>query len=98
MTLSVSQAVALENILLVIAVPAGDTVTISDTQAAIKQLTGQQLAALPSIGVTGFAGSTTLSVAQAVALETAANGKPLKLKVPSGDTLTISDTSPTSRQ
>ncbi len=90
-TLSVALALALEGDNIKLTVPSGDKVTISDTAANIAALRAAQIAALPAAGVSGIVatgGGVTLSVAQAIALETAM----VTLAVPSGDQVTISDT------
>jgi len=90
-TLSVAQVVALEGVNLKLSVPSGDKVTATDTAANVQALTPAQITALPGIGASGIVStnaSVTLSVAQAVALE----GVNLKISVPSGDKITVSDT------
>ncbi len=86
---SVLQALALEEPI-TLTVPAGDTVTVSDTAGAIETLTAAQIAELPVIGFTGITAtdaSVVLTVAQASALESAG----LAISVPSGDTVSIAD-------
>ena len=77
---------ALEDPILVTA-PSGDTVTIADSAAAIEGLTPAEIAALPSIGVTGITSldaSVTLLPLQAEALAAAS----IQITVPHGDTVT----------
>ena len=68
-----AQAVALETAGLKVSAPSGDTVTLSDTAANIDGLTPTQITGLDAIGVTGIiaSGAVILSVADAMALETA---------------------------
>jgi len=86
-----AQALALETADLKVTVPSGDKVTISDLAANIMALTTAQIAALPAAGVSALVATdrnVTLSVAQAVALESAA----LTLSLPAGDYTVLSDT------
>jgi hypothetical protein len=89
--LSAAQAVTLESAGLKLTVPTGHTVTLSDTAAQIEALTSGQIANLSNVvGITGIVAtdsSVVLSMAQALALESAG----LKLTVPAGDTVTLSD-------
>ena len=75
-----------------VTVPAGDTVTISDYAYSIEEyLDPYTISYLPSIGVsaiTAFDASVVLSIAQADALEAAS----LAITVPSGDSVSVSDT------
>ena len=70
-SLTSAQAVALETAGL--SAPSGDTVTLSDTAANIDALTPTQVTGLNAIGVTRIiaSGAVMLSVADAMALETA---------------------------
>ncbi|MFZ0208503.1 MAG: hypothetical protein WAL59_20765, partial [Roseiarcus sp.] len=72
-SLTSAQAVALETAGLKVSAPSGDTVTLSDTAANIDGLTPTQITGLDAIGVTGIiaSGAVILSVAEAMALETA---------------------------
>ena len=72
-SLTSAQAVALETAGLKVSAPSGDTVTLSDTAANIDGLTPTQITGLDAIGVTGIiaSGAVILSVADAMALETA---------------------------
>ena len=72
-SLTSAQAVALETAGLKVSAPSGDTVTLSDTAANIDGLTPTQVTGLDAIGVTGIiaSGAVILSVAEAMALETA---------------------------
>ena len=68
-----------------------NTVTVKDLAANLAALTTGQIAALPGAGVSALTASdasVTLSVAQAVALEAVK----LKISVPSGDKVAVSDT------
>jgi autotransporter passenger strand-loop-strand repeat protein len=51
---TVAQALAFEGASVAVTAPAGDTVTISDTEAVIDTLTAEQIALLPAIGVSGI--------------------------------------------
>ena len=89
LSLSVAQATAMETA--GGSAPSGDVVTLSDTAANIATLTAAQIGGLKAIGVTAIAAtnaSVSVSVAQAVALETAG----LKISAPTGDVVTLSDT------
>jgi hypothetical protein len=88
--LTVAQAAALETAAIAVAGPAGGKVTIADTAAQIQTLTTGQIAALASLHVTQIAATDTsvaLTVAQAVALETAGAA----VSAPAGYTVTIAD-------
>jgi hypothetical protein len=90
-TLTVTQAIALEAAAMKATAPAGDFATLSDTAANIEALTATEIAGLKAIGVTAIAASDAsalLSVAEAAALETAA----LKVSAPSRNFVTVSDT------
>jgi len=92
--LAVTTAEALEDTYIgttiMIAVPAGDTVTLADAAANIESMSAAQLAALTSIGVTAVDvtdQSLTLTVAQALALI-----DPVPITVPPGATVIVADT------
>ena len=89
--LSVADALKLEGASLVATAPSGDTVTLYDYSFYIEGLTASEIAALPAIGVTAITASDAsfvLTVAQAVALESAS----LVVTAGGGGTVTISDT------
>ncbi len=89
--LTVAQALAFEAIGMKVGIVVGDNITITDTAANIQGMTTAGIAGLPAVGVIGISAtgaSVTLSVAQAVALETAA----VTLTVPTGDVAVIADT------
>jgi autotransporter passenger strand-loop-strand repeat protein/ELWxxDGT repeat protein len=91
LVLSVDQALALEAASIAIAVPTSDTLRITDTPAAIEDLTAAQIAALSAYGVTAVTatgGSLALSIAQVLAFA----GTPITIGVPVGDTITVADT------
>ena len=76
-TISVTQALALEAADIGITVPAGDGVTMSDLGSNIATLTLSQIAALPAIGVSGIAVSNSAnSCAQCRAGAGAGDGQP----------------------
>ena len=90
-TLDAAQAIALEDPMTVVA-PAGDTVTLSDTAAAIEALTAAEIAAAGSVGFTNLVAtdaSLQFTVAQALAIEFAN----LHVSVPQGDAATVVDSS-----
>ena len=81
-TLDAAQARALESFNVGVSVPAGDSVTLSDSAAATEALTKTQIAALSGTGVTTVVAGVPLvvNVAQAVALESSG----LSLSAPAG--------------
>jgi hypothetical protein len=88
--LTVAQAFAFEMAGFKIAVPAGDKIVIADTAAHVAALTAGEIAGLPAIGVTQVTTTNvgvTLSVAQALALETGG----VALSVPTGGVAGITD-------
>ncbi|MGO9756713.1 MAG: beta strand repeat-containing protein [Roseiarcus sp.] len=90
LTLTVAQAIAFETIAVTPTVPGGGKITISDAASSVALLTVQQISGLPAIGVSAISAtgaSLTLSVAQAVALETAG----VTLSAPGGNVVTIAD-------
>jgi hypothetical protein len=89
--LSVAQAEALEGAGLKIIPPGGSEVTISDLAANIAAMSPSQLMALAATGVSGVTAtdaSVTLSLAQALALESPV----IKVSVPTGSAVAVSDT------
>src|SRR6185312_8641445 len=89
----VAQAIALENAHLRINGPGGVAVavTMSDTGANIATVTAGQMGLLAATGVsriTSTSGGVTLNVAQALALESPA----IKITVPTGSVVAVSDT------
>lgn len=96
--LSLAQAQALETAYHGAPIPifteAGKEVSVTETAAAIQSLTPSQTEGLGSVGVNTLIASdqsVVLSVARAAALETADQGGPIEVTVPSGDTVTLSD-------
>ena len=90
-TLNVAQALALETAAVTLAVPSGDIAAISDTAANIETLTASRIASLTTLHVTQIQAtdaSLTMTVAQALALESAKVG----LSAPAGDQDSIIDT------
>ena len=67
-TLTVDQALALENASLPISVPSGDSVTLVGSASALQGLSDDQLAALETIGVTEIATSDDLQLGVQAAL------------------------------
>ena len=89
--LSVSQALALEGVALKITPASGAKVTISDLAANIQVMSSLQLTALSATGVSGIAATdagVTLSLAQAVALESPI----IKVSAPMGSVVAAADT------
>ncbi len=89
--LSVAQTLALEGVALKITAPSGSKVTVSDQAANIQAMSASQVAALSAAGVSGVTatdGSVTLSLAQAVALESPV----IKVTAPAGSTVSAADT------
>ncbi|MGD1015270.1 MAG: C2 family cysteine protease [Roseiarcus sp.] len=86
-SLSVAQVAALETAGLQVSVPTGDSVTLSDTTANFKTLTGTEIEGLAGVGVTAIK-SPAVNVAQTTALEATA----FKVSAPSGNAVTLSDT------
>ncbi len=69
----------------------GANITITDTAGSVEGMTTAEIAGLPAVGIIGISAteaSVTLSVAQALALETAA----VTLAVPTGDVAALADT------
>jgi hypothetical protein len=94
--LDASEAIALETanqdygLGLTVTAPAGDTVALADTAAAIAAMSPTQLAGLTALGISEVNvtdASLVLSVAQALALY-----DPLPITVPAGDSVIVADT------
>ena len=91
MTLDVAQALALEAAAITLPVPSGDIAAIADIAANIETLTPAQIASLTTLHVTQIKAtdaSVTLTVAQALALESAK----VSLSLPTGDSAIVVDT------
>ncbi len=89
--LSATQAIALEGVSLKTTAPSGSKVTVSDLAANLQALSAAQMAALSAAGVSGVTatdGSVTLSLTQAVALESPV----IKVTAPAGSIVSASDT------
>ena len=92
LTVDAAEALEQTNIgtTITVGAPAGDTVVLSDTAANIESMSGAQLAALASIGVSAVDvtdQSITLTVAQALALY-----DPVPITVPPGSIVIVADT------
>ena len=90
LTLSVAQTTALETSKVPLSLQSGYSAVISDSAANIQTLTAPQIAGLPALHVTQIKATDTsvsLTVARAVALETAG----IPVSAPPGDTIQISD-------
>jgi hypothetical protein len=93
LALTVAQAAALETAGIRVAVPAGSTLTVTDTSANLRAMAAGVIAGLPALGVSDIVstnGSVSIGVAQAIALENAH----LRINGPGGAAVavTMSDT------